>query len=94
MVIETVLYLAMLSSIAIFMLLVDTKLRFVNKVLIALSAPIVGSLFVVLGTIFLLFMLALIIFGGLMILINKRRFKRWMQERHPLFGHYRYYSLF
>lgn len=93
MVKEVVIYLAVLSSIITLMLLIDTKIKFKNKVLMALAAPIVGGLFILLGTIFLVFVLALIIFGGLFFLANKRRIEEWL-KKGPRFGLYRYYSLF
>lgn len=92
MVTETIIYLAVFSAIVVFMLLIDSKMGLKNKILLSLSAPIVGGLLVMLGTVFLLFLLALLLVGGVFYLFNKGRMNKWLQSK-PRFGLYRYYFL-
>lgn len=90
MVKEIILYMVGLISVVAFMLLVNTKFKFKNKVLLSLAAPIVGGLFILLGAIFLVFLTAVVVFGGIIYLVNKKKFQRWM-ENGPRFGINRYY---
>lgn len=90
MVKEIVLYMAGLISLITLMLLANARMKVGNKILLALAAPIVGGLFILLGTVFLLFLFALVIFGGVLYLINKKMFKRWFSNG-PKFSFYRSY---
>ena len=80
MVEKVVIYLIGLAILVTLMLLVNTKMKARNKILLSLAAPFVGGLFILLGTIFLAFLFAVLLFGGILYLINKNKFKRWFSN--------------
>jgi hypothetical protein len=80
-----------LISVVTFMVLVDVNMKLRNKIILSLAAPFIGGLAVALGTVFMMLLLALFIFGGLFYIFNRKKVNMWFQRR-PRFGlFYRYY---
>lgn len=74
MVWKTIFYVSLLIAFVLFVILREKGFSFKNSLLMSLFAPVIGGLFILVGTLLAIFVSALLVFGGVAYLFNKQKF--------------------
>ena len=74
---KAIFYTSLLVAFLIFMILYDKGFSFKNSLIISMFAPLVGGLFILAGTFLAVFLTAMILFGSIFYMLNRKKIMKF-----------------